>query len=130
MRVGYTETSLDQAYTPVIALHTYAVACDLATPAERTEVQQRVRAPARPGPSALVDRRNDQSALGLIALRLSDRCCRQLRDHGHWWIRQEYKYDYLGKVWEVFGANEGELKQFGRIGSPSTALKIPVGMVR
>ena len=61
---------------------------------------------------------------------LSDRCCRQLRDHGHWWIRQEYKYDYLGKVWEVFGANEGELKQFGRIGSPSTALKIPVGMVR
>ena len=47
--VGYTETSLDQAYTPVIALHTYVEACDLATPAERTEVQQRVRAPARPG---------------------------------------------------------------------------------
>ena len=117
MGVGYTETSLDQAYTPVIALHTYAVACDLATPAERTEVQQRVRAPLL-------------RLLWRFTLRLPDSCCPQLRDHGHWWIRQEYKYDYLGKVWEVFGANEGELKQFGRIGSPSTALKIPVGMVR
>jgi hypothetical protein len=98
--VGYTETSVDQAYSPVIALHTYCRA-GLATPEQQVEITHR------------------------------------LIDHGHWWIRHEYRYDFLGKVWSVFGANPGEMRgeargarRFGKISSPSSALKIPVGLHR
>jgi hypothetical protein len=77
---NYTETSLDQAYSPVIALWRYYQ--HLATEREREEIG------------------------------------RALEDHGHWWIRHDYAYDFLGETWEVFG---------DRIGSPSSALKIPIG---
>lgn len=78
---NYTETSLDQAYTPTIALWRYYQY--MADEEERQEIGEALQA------------------------------------HGHWWIRRDYKYDYLGEVWSVFG---------DRIGSPSSALKIPIGM--
>jgi hypothetical protein len=78
---SYTETSLDQAYSPVIALWRYYQ--HLADAAERREIGEALQA------------------------------------HGHWWIRHDYHYDYLGERWAVFGK---------RIGSPSSALKIPIGM--
>ena len=77
---NYTETSVDQAYSPVIALWRYY---------------------QHPGKSKAKE-------IG-----------EALQAHGHWWIRHDYKYDYLGEVWSVFGK---------RIGSPSSALKIPMGM--
>jgi hypothetical protein len=91
--VGYSETSVDQAYTPVIALHSYCSA-------------------------------------GLASLEQLQEIAQRLRDHGHWWIKHQYSYDFLGKVWSVFGSNPGETtgRRFGAITSPSSALKIPVGM--
>ncbi|MBM3240579.1 hypothetical protein FJZ31_30210 [Candidatus Poribacteria bacterium] len=78
---NYTETSVDQAYSPVIALWRYYQ--HLADESEKKEIGEALQA------------------------------------HGHWWINHDYKYDYLGEVWAVFGE---------RIGSPSSALKIPIGM--
>ena len=78
---NYTETSVDQAYSPVIALWRYYQ--HLADDLEKQAIAEALQA------------------------------------HGHWWIKHDYKYDYLGEVWAVFGK---------RIGSPSGALKIPIGM--
>ena len=78
---SYTETSVDQAYSPVIALWRYYQ--HLAGGAEKRAIGEALQA------------------------------------HGHWWINHNYEYDYLGEVWAVFGE---------RIGSPSGALKIPIGM--
>ena len=77
----YTETSVDQAYSPVIALWRYYQ--HLASNDEKQAI------------------------------------AKAMQEHGHWWIRHEYTYDYLGEVWKVFE---------GRIGGPSSALKIPIGM--
>ena len=77
----YTETSVDQAYSPVIALWRYYQ--HLANEVEKKAIGEALQA------------------------------------HGHWWIRHDYKYDYLGEVWSVFGE---------RITSPSSAPKIPIGM--
>ena len=78
---AYTETSVDQAYSPVIALWRYYQ--HLANESEKEVIAEAVRA------------------------------------HGHWWIRHDYRYDYLGEAWAVYGE---------RITSPSSALKIPIGM--
>jgi len=78
---NYTETSVDQAYSPVIALWRYYQ--HIADHPEKEKIREALQA------------------------------------HGHWWINHNYKYDYLGEVWSVFGE---------RIGSPSSALKIPIGM--
>ena len=77
----YTETSVDQAYSPVIALWRYYQ--HLADAAEKAAIGEALQA------------------------------------HGHWWIRHDYHYDFLGERWAVFGK---------RITSPSSALKIPIGM--
>lgn len=77
----YTETSIDQAYSPVIALWRYYQ--HLANDDEKNTIGEALQA------------------------------------HGHWWIRHDYHYDYLGERWAVFGK---------RISSPSSALKIPIGM--
>lgn len=76
---NYTETSVDQAYSPVIALWRY--------------YQHLADEPAK------------------------QKIGRLLQDHGHWWINHDYKYDYLGEIWEAIGARM----------SPSS-LKIPIGM--
>ncbi|MBV7339389.1 hypothetical protein KFU94_66480 [Chloroflexi bacterium TSY] len=78
---NYTETSVDQAYSPVIALWRYYQ--HLANDTVKTQIGEALQA------------------------------------HGHWWIRHDYHYDYLGERWAVFGK---------RIASPSSALKIPIGM--
>lgn len=78
---NYTETSVDQAYSPVIALWRYYQ--HLADDAEKAAIGEALQA------------------------------------HGHWWIRHDYTYDFLGERWSVFGK---------RITSPSSALKIPIGM--
>jgi len=78
---NYTETSVDQAYSPVIALWRYYQHLADAT---------------------------EKAAIG-----------EALQAHGHWWIRHDYHYDFLGERWAVFGK---------RITSPSSALKIPIGM--
>lgn len=78
---NYTETSVDQAYSPVIALWRYYQ--HLADTAEKHAIGEALQA------------------------------------HGHWWIRHDYHYDFLGERWAVFGK---------RITSPSSALKIPIGM--
>jgi hypothetical protein len=77
---NYTETSVDQAYSPIIALWRYYQ--HLASDVERAEI------------------------------------ARALQDHAHWWIDNDYVYDFLGERWCVFG---------DRIASPSSALKIPIG---
>ena len=86
---NYTETSLDQAYSPVIALWRYYQY--LADPSEKEEIGEALQA------------------------------------HGHWWIRHDYNYDYLGEVWNVFDNHMPPFKA-NSISSPSEALKIPIGM--
>ncbi len=78
---SYTETSVDQAYSPMIALWRFHQ--HLASPSQRREIAEAMQA------------------------------------HGHWWIRHDYGYAYLGETWRAFGE---------RIASPSAALKIPIGM--
>ena len=78
---NYTETSVDQAYSPMIALWRYHQ--HLASDAERQVIADAMQA------------------------------------HAHWWIRNDYHYNYLGERWRAFG---------DRIDSPSSALKIPIGM--
>ena len=86
---NYTETSLDQAYSPVIALWRYYQ--NLASDSEKEEMGEALQA------------------------------------HGHWWIRHDYNYDYLGEVWNVFDNHMPPFKA-NSISSPSEALKIPIGM--